>query len=58
VVMPNGVAFAAVSSKFRHTCALSTTNQAYCWGFNDNAELGTNDVIARYVPTPVVNGSF
>jgi alpha-tubulin suppressor-like RCC1 family protein len=36
-----------------HTCALTTTGAAYCWGYNANGELGNNST-ALDNPTPVV----
>jgi uncharacterized protein YjdB len=34
------VPWMAVSAGFGHTCALTTANYAYCWGFNGEGELG------------------
>jgi alpha-tubulin suppressor-like RCC1 family protein len=36
-----------------HTCAVSTSGAATCWGFNFRGQLGVNDFSNRYVPTAV-----
>lgn len=58
VQMPGGVSFASVSAKYLHSCAMSTTNQAYCWGVNTNGEVGDGTQFNRDFPVPVTNGSF
>jgi alpha-tubulin suppressor-like RCC1 family protein len=40
---------------FLHSCALMTFGGIYCWGNNDNGQLGTNDTTERLVPAPVKN---
>lgn len=46
----------AVTAGYRHTCALSTRNEAFCWGANARGQLG--DGTARDTPVPVrVTGS-
>lgn len=58
VNMPGGVQFSAVTASYHHSCAISTVNQAYCWGVNTNGELGTTDQFHKPVPTAVVGGAF
>jgi alpha-tubulin suppressor-like RCC1 family protein len=41
-----------------HTCALTTAGAVYCWGVNDQGQLGinTSDVLAHSTPEAVVGG--
>ena len=41
IIAPAGVTFGEVSAGGRHTCATSTTGQAYCWGEGRRGALGT-----------------
>ena len=43
VPVPNGVNFTQMSASDRHTCALTPTSQAYCWGRNDLGQLGNGN---------------
>jgi alpha-tubulin suppressor-like RCC1 family protein len=36
-----------------HTCGLTTTGRAFCWGANSDGQLGTGDKDPRLVPTRV-----
>jgi alpha-tubulin suppressor-like RCC1 family protein len=45
--------FRQVSGGYAHTCAVTTENRAYCWGFNEAGQLGTGDGRDRSTPTPV-----
>lgn len=40
VIMPDNVKFVQIDAGEAYTCALSTKNQVYCWGDNDNGQLG------------------
>lgn len=42
-----------ISAGGRHTCAVSTTGAAWCWGRNANGQLGTGNNTARQIATPV-----
>ena len=41
----------SVGAGYGHTCALSTTGQAYCWGRNSRGQVGDGSETER--PTPV-----
>jgi alpha-tubulin suppressor-like RCC1 family protein len=42
-----------VTAGFQHTCALTTTGQALCWGRGDHGSLGTGRTSNEALPTPV-----
>ena len=54
---PVGFAFASVSSGAEHSCALTTSGAAYCWGYNGSysgfGPLGDGSVTPRSVPVAV-----
>ena len=52
VVTPAGVTWASVSAG-RHTCALTTTGDAYCWGLGGEGQIGDGATENRDVPTLV-----
>jgi alpha-tubulin suppressor-like RCC1 family protein len=54
VTMPQGVSFTSVTAKYLHGCAMSSANEAYCWGLNMSGQLGTNDSDNRDTPSAVV----
>jgi alpha-tubulin suppressor-like RCC1 family protein len=45
-----------ITAGWRHTCALDSTGQAYCWGDNNYGELGDATNIQRIVPAIVARG--
>jgi alpha-tubulin suppressor-like RCC1 family protein len=47
--------FAEVSPGFAHTCGVTTSRTAYCWGYNGNGTLGDGTTIDRLVPTAVAS---
>ena len=40
LAVARGLSYAAMSSGAYHTCAVTTTQAAYCWGINANGQLG------------------
>ena len=53
---PN-IRFTRISAGLNHTCALSVSGAAYCWGYNWSGQLGIDSTL-RYVamPSAVVGG--
>jgi alpha-tubulin suppressor-like RCC1 family protein/DNA-binding SARP family transcriptional activator len=47
------VGFTFVTAGQFHTCALTAAGQAYCWGYNDQGQLGDSTTINRIAPTVV-----
>ena len=45
--------FGPITAGAGHTCALTTTSVAYCWGLNADGQLGDGTTVNRSVPTPV-----
>ncbi|NTW61272.1 prepilin-type N-terminal cleavage/methylation domain-containing protein, partial [Candidatus Saccharibacteria bacterium] len=39
---PGQVAWKKVATGGNHSCAVTSSGQAYCWGFNNNGQLGNN----------------
>ena len=48
--------FTAVTGGAMHSCGLTVTGAAFCWGDNSSGQLGTGDTTARYSPTAVTGG--
>ena len=47
-----------VASGYDHSCAVTTSADAYCWGNNDFGQLGDGTFIQRLQPSPVIGLSF
>jgi len=45
--------FASISVGVWHTCALTKTGAAYCWGLNSDGQLGNDTRVNSAVPVPV-----
>jgi alpha-tubulin suppressor-like RCC1 family protein len=53
---PSNVTFRTIDAGSYHTCAISPTELAYCWGFNQDGELGTGGTAAIMAPATVSGG--
>lgn len=50
----NGLTIKSISAGTTHTCAVASDNNAYCWGNDNNYQLGDDAVSAdKLAPTPV-----
>lgn len=38
--LTTALSFRQISTAFNHTCAVTTANRAYCWGFNSRGQVG------------------
>jgi alpha-tubulin suppressor-like RCC1 family protein len=45
-----------VSAGEYHTCAVTTTKKAYCWGNNGNGRIGDGTTTTRFTPRAVAGG--
>jgi alpha-tubulin suppressor-like RCC1 family protein len=53
---PRVLAFDSVEAGGEHTCGITSSHEAYCWGRNDRGQLGIGGRTDRYVPTLVKGG--
>jgi alpha-tubulin suppressor-like RCC1 family protein len=51
-----GISFTRLSMGAAHTCGLTASGSAYCWGLNADAQLGDGSATQRTVPTLVASG--
>src|SRR6266566_2009661 len=51
-----GLRFTMLSAGVWHTCGVTTGGAAYCWGDNQNGQLGDGTTDRRAMPAPVVGG--
>jgi alpha-tubulin suppressor-like RCC1 family protein len=52
------LSFRQVSVGFFHTCGVTTGNVAYCWGGNDEGQLGDGTTNDSPTPVPAAGGLF
>jgi len=51
-----GVTFSSLTAGYRHTCGLTSSGTAYCWGLNLFGELGDGTTTGSGSPVPVTGG--
>jgi alpha-tubulin suppressor-like RCC1 family protein len=51
-----GLTFTNLSVGYAHTCGLTTSGEAYCWGLNLDRQIGDGTGSDRKSPTPVAGG--
>jgi alpha-tubulin suppressor-like RCC1 family protein len=51
--MPSGVTFTALAAGAFHTCALTDDGAAFCWGTNDDGQLGDGSTNQGDIPVAV-----
>ena len=56
VAVAGGLRFRQLRAGGNHTCGVTTTNVAYCWGWNVAGELGDGTTVKRLAPTRVAGG--
>ena len=49
VMQPAGVTFAQIAPGGSHTCALTGTGAAYCWGLGNVGQLGSGVIASPYI---------
>jgi len=52
-IVPVGMTFNQISAGASHACALATTGEVLCWGYNNQGRLGDGTTTNRLIPTPV-----
>lgn len=53
-----GTGWRSVSAgEFHHACAIKTTNTLWCWGYNNDGQLGSGDTIWWNAPHQVQTGT-
>jgi alpha-tubulin suppressor-like RCC1 family protein len=56
VAVSGGLAFVSLSVGAWHTCGLTSSGAAYCWGSNFYGQLGDGSTDTSAVPVPVTGG--
>ena len=49
---PTNSSFISISTGFHHTCGIIDNNDLYCWGYNDNGQIGIGDIDYMNYPIP------
>lgn len=56
VAVQGGLSFTTLDAGSTHTCGLTATGSAYCWGRNNAGQLGDNSATNRSAPVAVAGG--
>jgi alpha-tubulin suppressor-like RCC1 family protein len=56
VAVSGGLRFASIDAGVSHTCGVTSSGTAYCWGRNDRGQLGDGTTTTRLVPVAVSGG--
>ncbi|MEO8139749.1 MAG: Ig-like domain-containing protein [Gemmatimonadota bacterium] len=56
VPVAGGHVFDRISAGGSHTCAITTTDAAWCWGANNAGQLGDSSSATRFTPAGVAGG--
>jgi alpha-tubulin suppressor-like RCC1 family protein len=55
-VTPGNLTFRTIDAGSYHTCAVTQNELSYCWGFNQDGQLGTGSTTASTAPASVSGG--
>ena len=50
---PQNLQWASIDTSSRHTCAIDTSSQLWCWGANTSGQLGTGSTLTSRTPQQV-----
>jgi alpha-tubulin suppressor-like RCC1 family protein len=55
-LVAGGLTFASLSARMFYTCGVTVEGAAYCWGDNQDGQLGDGTTDQRLTPVPVAGG--